>query len=399
MTDPQAPLGGLASASVLPEDAERATLVGRIWDPAVNGPTPILIRRGEAIDISRIAPTSSALLELERIAVVLQSAAGLPTIGRIDQLIANSDERHRDPMRPWLIAPCDLQAVKAAGVTFAASMLERVIEEQARGDPTRAEEIRRRITGIIGDNLATVKPGSAEAQKVKDVLLGAGAWSQYLEVGIGPDAEIFTKCPPMASVGLGADIGLHPKSQWSNPEPEVVLAANSRGEVVGATLGNDVNLRDFEGRSALLLGKAKDNNASSAIGPFVRLFDTGFSIDDVRQALITVKVEGTDGFVMEGSSSMAKISRDPLDIAGQALNKTHQYPDGFMLFLGTMFAPIKDREKPGMGFTHHLGDAVSISSPRLGTLWNRVDHSDRIAPWTFGAGALMRNLVHRQLIG
>ncbi|HVO02606.1 MAG TPA: fumarylacetoacetate hydrolase family protein [Candidatus Cybelea sp.] len=399
MTDPQAPLGGLASASVLPEDAERATLVGRIWDPAVNGPTPILIRRGEAIDISRIAPTSSALLELERIAVVLQSAAGLPTIGRIDQLIANSDERHRDPMRPWLIAPCDLQAVKAAGVTFAASMLERVIEEQARGDPTRAEEIRRRITGIIGDNLATVKPGSAEAQKVKDVLLGAGAWSQYLEVGIGPDAEIFTKCPPMASVGLGADIGLHPKSQWSNPEPEVVLAANSRGEVVGATLGNDVNLRDFEGRSALLLGKAKDNNASSAIGPFVRLFDTGFSIDDVRQALITVKVEGTDGFVMEGSSSMAKISRDPLDIAGQALNKTHQYPDGFMLFLGTMFAPIKDREKPGMGFTHHLGDAVSISSPRLGTLWNRVDHSDRIAPWTFGASALMRNLVHRQLIG
>jgi fumarylacetoacetate (FAA) hydrolase family protein len=279
-------------------------------------------------------------------------------------------------------------------------MLERVIEEQARGDPTRAEEIRKRITGIIGDNLSKVKPGSAEAMQVKEVLLATRAWSQYLEVGIGPDAEIFTKCPPMASVGFGADIGIHPKSQWSNPEPEIVLAINSRGEVAGVTLGNDVNLRDFEGRSALLLGKAKDNNASSAIGPFVRLFDRDFGIDDVRQAVITVNVTGReDGFVMEGSSSMAKISRDPLDLAGQALSATHQYPDGVMLFLGTMFAPIQDRGKPGMGFTHKVGDAVSISSPRLGRLWNRVDHSDKVAPWTFGISALMRNLVQRQLLG
>ncbi|HVM83468.1 MAG TPA: fumarylacetoacetate hydrolase family protein [Candidatus Binatia bacterium] len=392
-------LGGLKADAVLPSDAERATLVGRIWDPAVAGPTPVLIHRGRAVDISRIAPTTSALLEMERLVPVLQAASGLPEIAAVEELIANSDERRRDPMRPWLLAPCDLQSVKAAGVTFVASMLERVIEEQARGDASRAEEIRRRITGIIGDNLSKVKPGSAEAARVKEVLLANGAWSQYLEVGIGPDCEIFTKCPPMASVGLGADIGLHPKSQWSNPEPEIVLAANSRGEVMGATLGNDVNLRDFEGRSALLLGKAKDNNASSAIGPFLRLFDAGFTIDDVRQAVITVKVAGSDGFVMEGSSSMAKISRDPLDIAGQALNGTHQYPDGFMLFLGTMFAPIQDREKPGQGFTHHIGDAVSISSPKLGTLWNRVDHSDKIAPWSFGANALMKNLVHRQLVG
>jgi fumarylacetoacetate (FAA) hydrolase family protein len=398
-TNPDAKLGGLTAAGILPEDADRATLVGRIWDPAVGGPTPVLIRRGHAIDISRVAPTLSALFEIEHVAATLQAAAGLPEIASIESLIANSDERHRDPMQPWLIAPCDLQAVKAAGVTFVASMLERVIEEQARGDWTRADEIRQRITGIIGDNLSTVKPGSPEAQKVKDVLLAAGAWSQYLEVGIGPDAEIFTKCPPMASVGLGADIGLHPKSQWSNPEPEVVLTCNSRGEVVGVTLGNDVNLRDFEGRSALLLGKAKDNNASSAIGPFVRLFDSGFTIDDARAAVITVKVVGADGFVMEGSSSMSKISRDPLDLAGQALNGTHQYPDGFMLFCGTMFAPIQDREKPGMGFTHHIGDGVGISSPKLGTLWNRVDHSDKIAPWTFGTSALMRNLVHRQLLG
>jgi fumarylacetoacetate (FAA) hydrolase family protein len=374
--------------------------VGRIWDPSVDGPTPVLLRRGQAIDISRIAPTLSGLFEIADVVAKLEQASGLPEIAPVAQLIANSDEHARDPKRPWLLAPCDLQAVKAAGVTFVSSMLERVIEEQARGDPTRAEEIRKRITGIIGDNLTKVKPGSPEAQKVKEVLLATGAWSQYLEVGIGPDAEIFTKCPPMASVGVGADIGLHPKSQWSNPEPEIVLAINSRGEVVGVTLGNDVNLRDFEGRSALLLGKAKDNNASSAIGPFVRLFDPDFGINDVRQAVITVNVTGReDGFVMEGSSSMAKISRDPLDLAAQALNATHQYPDGVMLFLGTMFAPIQDRGKPGMGFTHKVGDAVSISSPHLGKLWNRVDHSDKVAPWTFGINALMRNLVHRQLVG
>jgi fumarylacetoacetate (FAA) hydrolase family protein len=393
-------LNGLQAADILPEDADRATLVGRIWDPSAAGPTPILIRNGRAIDISRVEPTLSGLFELENPVAALQKAPGSPEIAAVDQLIANSDERARDSQRPWLLAPCDLQAVKAAGVTFVSSMLERVIEEQARGDPTHAEEIRKRITGAIGGNIGTVKPGSAEAGKVKEVLLAAGAWSQYLEVGIGPDAEIFTKCQPMSSVGLGADIGLHPKSQWSNPEPEIVLAANSRGQVVGATLGNDVNLRDFEGRSALLLGKAKDNNASSAIGPLVRLFDKHFTIDDVRQAVITVNVTGRDdGFVMEGSSSMAKISRDPLDLAGQALNATHQYPDGFMLFLGTMFAPIQDRGKPGMGFTHKVGDAVSISSPRLGKLWNRVDHSDQVAPWTFGITALMRNLVHRQLVG
>ncbi|HEY4162699.1 MAG TPA: fumarylacetoacetate hydrolase family protein [Dongiaceae bacterium] len=394
------PLNGLTADNILPEDAVRATLVGRIWDPAVNGPTPILLRRGQAIDISRIAPTLSGLFEIADVVAKLEQASGLPEIASVAQLIANSDEHARDPKRPWLLAPCDLQAVKAAGVTFVSSMLERVIEEQARGDSTRAEEIRKRITGIIGDNLTKVKPGSPEAQKVKEVLLATGAWSQYLEVGIGPDAEIFTKCPPMASVGVGADIGLHPKSQWSNPEPEIVLAINSRGEVVGVTLGNDVNLRDFEGRSALLLGKAKDNNASSAIGPFVRLFDPNFGINDVRQAVITVNVTGReDGFVMEGSSSMAKISRDPLDLAAQALNATHQYPDGVMLFLGTMFAPIQDRGKPGMGFTHKVGDAVSISSPHLGKLWNRVDHSDKVAPWTFGINALMRNLVHRQLVG
>src|SRR5690606_27366505 len=106
----------------------------------------------------------------------------------------------------------------------------------------------------------------------------AGVWSQYLEVAIGKDAEIFTKTQPMASVGFGAQIGIHPESHWNNPEPEVVLAVARTGKIRGATLGNDVNLRDYEGRSALLLGEAKDQNASCAIGPFIRLFDETFSL-------------------------------------------------------------------------------------------------------------------------
>ena len=394
---PNARLGGLKPSDILPVDADRATLVGRIWDPAVGGPTPILIRRGQAIDISRVAPTLSALFEIEHVAATLQAAAGLPEIASIEALIANSDERHRDPMRPWLLAPCDLQAVKAAGVTFVASMLERVIEEQARGDWTRADEIRKRITGIIGDNLSTVKPGSPEAQKVKEVLLAAGAWSQYLEVGIGPDAEIFTKCPPMASVGLGADIGLHPKSQWSNPEPEVVLTCNSRGEVVGVTLGNDVNLRDFEGRSALLLSKAKDNNASCAIGPFIRLFDEHFTLDEVSSAVVELAIDGEDGFRLHGQSRMSEISRDPRELVRQAMSE-HHYPDGFALFLGTLFAPTEDRDEPGRGFTHKIGDVVRISSPRLGALVNRVTTSRDAPPWTFGLRALMQNLSSRGLL-
>ena len=399
MTNPGAKLGGLSAAEILPEDADRATLVGRIWDPAVGGPTPVLIRRGQAIDISRVAPTLSALFEIEHIAAVLQAAAGLPEIASIEALIGNSDERQRDPMQPWLIAPCDLQAVKAAGVTFVASMLERVIEEQARGDWTKAEEIRKRITGIIGDNLATVKPGSPEAQKVKDVLLAAGAWSQYLEVGIGPDAEIFTKCPVLAAVGTGADIGIHAKSVWNNPEPEVVLAVNSRGQTVGAALGNDVNLRDFEGRSALLLGKAKDNNASCAIGPFIRLFDEHFGMDQVRRITVGLTVRGKDdGFTLQGASSLTKISRDPLEIVSHAIGIHHDYPDGLMLFLGTMFAPTQDRHGPGQGFTHAVGDEVLIAAPELGALVNRVLHSDQASRWSFGIGALMRNLAQRGLL-
>jgi fumarylacetoacetate (FAA) hydrolase family protein len=297
-----------------------------------------------------------------------------------------------------ILAPVDLQPVKASGVTFVESLLERVIEEQARGDPSKAQAIRARIDALFGGDLSRVRPGSPQAMKLKEALVAQGAWSQYLEVGIGPDAEIFTKTAPMASVGTGADIGILRQSTWNNPEPEIVLVANGRGEAVAATLGNDVNLRDLEGRSALLLGRAKDNNASCAVGPFLRLFDENYGIEDVRKADLALTVEGEDGFRLEGISSMSKISRDPLDILAHATGAHHQYPDGVALFLGTMFAPVQDRDAPGQGFTHKPGDAVTISTPSLGTLVNRVRYCDDIAPWTFGAGALMTNLAQRGLL-
>jgi fumarylacetoacetate (FAA) hydrolase family protein len=340
----------------------------------------------------------SELLEQRDIVGAIGAKSGLRRISSLADALAGSLDGTTPERRLHLLAPCDLQAVKAAGVTFVASMLERVIEEQARGDAGKAESIRSDMTAIIGDDLSRIEPGSAEAMRIKEVLLEKEAWSQYLEVGIGPDAEIFTKGQPMSSMGFGAQVGLHPASTWNNPEPEVVLAVNSRGEIVGATLGNDVNLRDFEGRSALLLGKAKDNNASCAIGPFLRLFDDGFTLDDVRGLDLAMTIEGTDNYRLEAVSSMGLISRDPADLVAQAIGANHQYPDGFVLFLGTMFAPTDDRDKPGQGFTHKVGDRVTISTPRLGALINHVNLSDQLPPWTFGAGQLMRNLASRGLL-
>jgi fumarylacetoacetate (FAA) hydrolase family protein len=319
-------------------------------------------------------------------------------IGALDVILANTPEEKRDARKPWLLAPNDLQAIKAAGVTFPLSMLERVIEEQARGAPEKAEAIRASVQTNLGGDIRALVPGSAQAAELKRVLIEQGAWSQYLEVGIGPDAEIFTKGQPMSAIGHGMEAGLHPISTWNNPEPEVVLVVNSRGAIVGATLGNDVNLRDVEGRSALLLSKAKDNNASTAIGPFVRFFDGDFTLDTVRRIDVNLKVEGEDGFELDGRSSMAEIARDPADLVRQLLGRHHQYPDGAVLFLGTMFSPVKDRGAKGQGFTHKVGDVTSISAPELGTLVNRMTLSTHAPPWAFGAGALMRNLAQRGLL-
>lgn len=388
----------LTPATALPVDAANALLVGRVWRPDVEGPSVVTLRGDILIDITPDFPTVADLCETPNPAAALRAARG-DAIGTIADILANTVPEKRDAAKPWLLAPVDLQAVKAAGVTFAISMLERVIEEKARGDSGAAEAIRKEILALVGDDLSKLKPGSPEAMRLKDVLIAQGAWSQYLEVGIGPDAEIFTKGQPMSAIGTGVEAGLNRVSTWNNPEPEVVLVVTSKGAIIGATLGNDVNLRDVEGRSALLLGKAKDNNAACALGPFLRFFDDGFTLDDVRRMELSLKVEGEDGFVLDGASNMAKISRDPADLAAQMIGPHHQYPDGAVLFLGTLFAPVKDRGAPGKGFTHAYGDVVTIASPKLGALVNRMNASDACPPWRFGARALMRNLAARGLLG
>lgn len=369
------------------------TFVGRVWRQDLDGPSLVVVRDGDVVDITcREAPTMRDLLEKDDPVGFVRRQQG-DVVGTVASLLEKTGD-----VGPRLLAPLDLQAIKACGVTFARSMVERVIEERAAGNPDLALQIREKVSAIIGDSLRNLKAGSPEAAKVKAALIEVGVWSQYLEVGIGPDAEVFSKSQVMSSVGHGADVGLHPISKWNNPEPEIVLAIDSRGRVKGATLGNDVNLRDIEGRSALLLGKAKDNNASCSIGPFIRLFDETYSLDDARNAELALKIEGEDGYVLNGASSMKEISRDPLDLVSQTIGRHHQYPDGLVLFMGTLFAPVEDRDVPGQGFTHKVGDIVTISNDKLGALRNRVLLSTECAAWTFGSSHLMRNLAKRGLL-
>jgi fumarylacetoacetate (FAA) hydrolase family protein len=374
----------------------QGTLLGRALVPGFDHPRVVTVREGQLVDITaRGMATVRDIAESGRAAEHVRTAPGR-AVGDIAAVMTNAGKD--DASLPRLLAPIDLQAIKASGVTFVVSLLERVIEEQARGDKSRADALRGEILELIGTDLSQLVPGSDAAMKVKAALIEKGVWSQYLEVGIGPDAEIFTKGQPMSAVGHGAEVGLHPISSWNNPEPEVALLVTSKGEIIGATLGNDVNLRDVEGRSALLLGKAKDNNASASLGPFVRLFDGDFSLDTIKQAEIALRVEGTDGFVLEGQSNMAQISRTPESLVAATVGSHHQYPDGLVLYLGTMFAPVKDRDGAGKGFTHKLGDVVSISTPSLGTLTNRVNLSTQCPPWTYGTSHLLRDLARANLL-
>jgi fumarylacetoacetate (FAA) hydrolase family protein len=386
----------LSAEAVLPADGFSGALAGRVWRPD-HGPSVVAVRAEGVFDISATFPTMRDLCEHQNPSQALRRTTGEP-LDDLGAILANTAREHRDASTPWLLAPVDLQAVKAAGVTFVVSLLERVIEERTRGNPAAAAAIRAEIGRLFGDDLGRLRPGSEAAMKLKRVLLEQGAWSQYLEVGIGPDAEIFTKAQPMSAVGTGADVGIHPISAWNNPEPEVAIAVASTGNIVGATLGNDVNLRDVEGRSALLLGKCKDNNASCALGPFLRLFDERFALDEVRRMKVTLAVEGDDGFRLAGTSSMERISRDPTELVAQMMGQHHQYPDGAILLLGTMFAPIEDREEPGQGFTHKRGDIVTVAAPELGSLVNRVRFTHECPPWVFGTGHLMRNLARRGLL-
>lgn len=380
---------------MLPTSITHAKLVGRVWRPG-KGPSVVILRDDRLIDVTPSVISMADFLE-NNPALRFDTLEG-ENLGQVSDFILDPSEMGYHTDRPCLLAPCDFQAIKACGVTFAQSMVERVIDERTSGDPARANELRQHIGRLIGGSLSHIQAGSEKAREVKAALISEGLWSQYLEVGIGPDAEVFTKSQPMSAVGYGALIGVNRISEWSNPEPEVVLAVDSQGNIRGATLGNDVNLRDIEGRSALLLGKAKDNNAACSIGPFIRLFDDNFTLQDIENAALTLSVTGCDDFHMSGSSNMKEISRKPAELVKQTSNASHHYPDGFMLFLGTMFAPTQDRAQTGSGFTHKPGDIVEISTPLLGTLRNTVVYSDEAAPWTYGARALMRNLAQRGLL-
>jgi len=371
--------------SVLPDDVAQAVLIGRVWDVETSGPRVVAVQEEGVFDLQHLAGTVSELLDRPDLLAYVRAGMDEPR-WRTSEIVEAS--LAQDVARSHFLAPVDLQVIKACGVTFVDSMIERVIEERCGGDASRATEIRKLVGQALGSSISAIRPGSPEAAEAKKVLIAEGLWSQYLEVGIGPDPEVFTKAPVLSSVGVGSGIGIPSFSAWNNPEPELVLVATSGGVVVGATLGNDVNLRDVEGRSALLLGKAKDNNASSALGPFVRLFDDNFTLETLRQEEILLRVEGADGYLLEGHNSVSRISRPFEELVVATYGLHHQYPDGFALFTGTLFAPTQDRDEPGQGFTHHMGDVVTIRSSHLGALVNRVGAAEELPAWSYGVRQL-----------
>lgn len=391
----------MTTQNILPTDGYAGTLVGRALYPGVYpGPCVVVIREDGVHNISGTVPTMAELLNSDNpIELANKATQNCVFMGPLEEILENSTPDTHDPLKPYLLSPIDLQAVKACGMTFVKSMLVRVIEEQAQKDKAKAEELHHTLEGEIGGAIATVEPGSEEAEKLKAALIERGMWSQYLEAGIGPYVEFFTKAQPLSTVGVGAEVGIHPESTWSHSEPEVVLIVNNRAETIGATLGNDVNLHDLEGLSALFLGRAKDNNASCALGPFIRLFDDTFNIDDVRKQNVTMTIEGDDGYLLSETYPMDEMTRTLDELVEQTFNENHQYPDGLALLTGTMFYPDQDRDEEGKGFTHHVGDVVTIKAPALGTLVNRVNHSDKVRPWNFGFADLMNNLANRLLIG
>lgn len=376
----------ISITEVLPKNTAGLYL-GRIWEPTHQLPLPVLLSNGKLWDASQLAPTCSEILELDDLTDQLQALRHNDPLAPIDDVVLEPAATSTSPI---LLAPVDLQVIKACGVTFVDSMVERVIEERAGGDPQAAAEIRESMQRELGVDLTTVTPGSDEAATVKRALVDRGWWSQYLEVGLGPDPEVFTKGPVLSAVGSGADIGVPEFSSWNNPEPELVLIATSTGQIVGVTLGNDVNLRDVEGRSALLLGMAKDNNRSTSLGPFIRIFDEEFTVDDARSMEITLHVEGPEGYSLDGLNSVSALSRSFEDLIAATYGDHHQYPDGFALFTGTLFAPTEDRDTPGEGFTHKLGDVVTIRNQHLGALINRVGRCEELPQWSYG----IRQLIH-----
>ena len=380
------------SDHILPDSSDTATLIARVWDPSSGGPRVCVVQGNQLVDITPSVGTVSELCDsLEKIEALV---AGGEARWAVDEVAANS--LARDTNLPHLLAPVDLQVVKACGVTFVGSLIERVIEEKCAGDSARAEVVRAELMETLDGSLKGIRPGSPRAQAAKEILIAQGLWSPYLEVGIGPDPEVFTKAPVLSSVGFGAAVGIPTFSTWNNPEPELVLIVDSKGKAIGATLGNDVNLRDVEGRSALLLGKAKDNNAQSSLGPFIRVFDDSFGLDDAAKEDIHLRVTGQDGFTLQGTNSVSEISRPLTELISATSGAHHQYPDGFALYTGTLFAPTQDRDTPGTGFTHKPGDVVEIYSSNLGRLVNTTGVTDQLPHWTFGIRELMDYLRKEQ---